>query len=509
MAQQNLDRQLRTGIRAAQQGDAERARPLLEGVLRVDRNNEQAWIWMAAIVKTVKERRLCLEKVLQVNPGNRPARAALNSLVGVIGGGGEQIDYQAISNAAAKPIPAGTSRSSGGTTGRNAAAAPRSGGGGSNSRVILGGVAVVMVIGLLLSFIVPRLTAPDPTPIPSPTAIAESTEDVTPGPSLTPSRVPTSAGGIVTLAPGTPLPTNTPTITPTPTQTLTPSPTLPPLTDYTLYFLGALEIQEGASLYQSGTDGSGQQRLVNDILFADLTMDRTRLAYVRSTSRNADTGEESGVFVQQAFIGDLSNPDGGYQVSRLLGGNVFNLTISPDGSQMIFSSSEDGDGELILVNLQTGVAQKLTDNTANDSDPSWSPDGSNIIFASDRDSAGQNDIFSLNMRDGVITRLVDTPGDSRNPRWSPDGSQIVFSTARGSASNISVMSADGSRTRQLSTAPRGAQVLSPTWTPDGRYVAFVTQYEAEADRITFITPTGDHEQTVTLEGLTVSQVIVR
>lgn len=508
MAQQNMDRQLRAGIRAAQQGDAERARPLLEGVLRIDRSNEQAWIWMASIVKSTKERRLCLEKVLQVNPGNRPARAALNSLVGVIGGGAAQIDYQAISDAASKPIPAGSQRSRGGA-GRSSAPAASGGSGLTQQQIVLGGVAAVMLVGLLLSFIVPRLTAPDPTPIPTATAVAEVTEDVTPGPSPTPSRVPTEVGQLVTLEPGTPVPSNTPTITPTPTQTLTPSPTLPSLTDYSLFFLASLEIQEGASLYQSGTDGSNQQRLINNILFTDLTTDRRRLAFIRPTGVNADTGEDTGILLRQAFIGDFSNPDGAYQVSRLLGGAVINLTLSPDGSQMIYSSTEDGDAELYLVNLQTGVTQKLTDNADSDTDPHWSPDGTSLLFSSDRGSAGQNDIYVMSMRDGVVTRLVDSPGDSRSARWSPDGTQIVFYTSRGSTSSINVMSADGSRTRQLNTAPRGAQVLSPAWSPDGRYIAYVTQYETAADTITFVTPLGDNEQTITLEGLRVSQVVVR
>ncbi|MCA9912691.1 MAG: hypothetical protein KC496_05065, partial [Anaerolineae bacterium] len=68
MAQSNLERQLRAGIRAAQQNNLEQARTLLEGVLRQDRNNELAWIWMASVVKSTREKRVCLERVLQINP---------------------------------------------------------------------------------------------------------------------------------------------------------------------------------------------------------------------------------------------------------------------------------------------------------------------------------------------------------------------------------------------------------------------------------------------------------
>ena len=85
MAENQLNRQLAAGIRAAQQGNSERARELLEGVLRRDRNNEQAWIWMASVVDSQRERRMSLERVLKINPNNQPAQAALNSMVGVLG----------------------------------------------------------------------------------------------------------------------------------------------------------------------------------------------------------------------------------------------------------------------------------------------------------------------------------------------------------------------------------------------------------------------------------------
>lgn len=77
MAENQLNRQLAAGIRAAQQGDGERARELLEGVLRQDRNNEQGWIWLASVVESQRERRLSLERVLKINPNNRPARKSV------------------------------------------------------------------------------------------------------------------------------------------------------------------------------------------------------------------------------------------------------------------------------------------------------------------------------------------------------------------------------------------------------------------------------------------------
>src|SRR4051812_9832452 len=83
MAENNLERLLKQGIAAAKQGNNATARSLLEAVIAQDESNELAWIWLASTVSTVRERRFCLEKVLQINPNNGRAREALNALVGV------------------------------------------------------------------------------------------------------------------------------------------------------------------------------------------------------------------------------------------------------------------------------------------------------------------------------------------------------------------------------------------------------------------------------------------
>ena len=52
---------------------------------------------------------------------------------------------------------------------------------------------------------------------------------------------------------------------------------------------------------------------------------------------------------------------------------------------------------------------RLTDNDADDIQPSWSPDGEKIAFTSDRDdNEGVYDIYVMNADDGSdVTRLTD------------------------------------------------------------------------------------------------------
>ncbi|PJF43747.1 MAG: hypothetical protein CUN55_07495 [Phototrophicales bacterium] len=71
---------LKEGIAAARLGDRETARNRLRQVIELDRNNEKAWFWLAAVVETVEERRQCLESVLLINPNNQRAQTLLEQI---------------------------------------------------------------------------------------------------------------------------------------------------------------------------------------------------------------------------------------------------------------------------------------------------------------------------------------------------------------------------------------------------------------------------------------------
>ena len=53
---------------------------MLEAILQQEPNNERAWIWMTDVTESDSERRVCLEKVLSINPSNLLAKEGLNRL---------------------------------------------------------------------------------------------------------------------------------------------------------------------------------------------------------------------------------------------------------------------------------------------------------------------------------------------------------------------------------------------------------------------------------------------
>jgi Tol biopolymer transport system component len=149
---------------------------------------------------------------------------------------------------------------------------------------------------------------------------------------------------------------------------------------------------------------------------------------------------------------------------------------SPDGTQITFHSVRgpaSGPGhsalEIFTMNADGSGETRLTDNTFQDSLPSWSPDGSKIAFTSNRDG-GDFEIYVMNADGSNPTRLTSSPGEDAHPAWSPDGSEITFHSRRTGNLDIFVMNADGSDVRQVTDT--STFEFFPVWSPDGTRIAF-------------------------------------
>jgi twitching motility two-component system response regulator PilG len=68
---------LKEGIAAARAGNKTLTRRLLTGVTDLEPGNEIAWLWLAGVAESPRTAVQCLERVLEINPANERARAAL------------------------------------------------------------------------------------------------------------------------------------------------------------------------------------------------------------------------------------------------------------------------------------------------------------------------------------------------------------------------------------------------------------------------------------------------
>jgi dipeptidyl aminopeptidase/acylaminoacyl peptidase len=136
------------------------------------------------------------------------------------------------------------------------------------------------------------------------------------------------------------------------------------------------------------------------------------------------------------------------------------------------ATGADGNEEIYTLNPLTGEKVNLTQAAGLDSRPAWSPDGTQIAFDSTRD--GDQDIYLMNADGSQPRNLSNSPvSDDYYPLWSPDGTRLAFISDRTGDDEIYIMDSDGNNVRQVTAG------LSPTcaghvmaWSPDATRLIF-------------------------------------
>jgi len=77
VTRQELEQWLQEGIIAAKAGLQQQARFRLLDVVEQDQTNETAWYWLYQVFNRRDDRRVCLENLITINPGNEWARHEL------------------------------------------------------------------------------------------------------------------------------------------------------------------------------------------------------------------------------------------------------------------------------------------------------------------------------------------------------------------------------------------------------------------------------------------------
>lgn len=139
-------------------------------------------------------------------------------------------------------------------------------------------------------------------------------------------------------------------------------------------------------------------------------------------------------------------------------------SVSPDGRQVAFTSTSEGNQELYVASIDGGPRRRLTDDPALDVHPAWSPDGRRIAFATDR--WGDFEIAVLDLENNAVTRLTESRGLDDYPAWSPDGAELAFTSNRdGNFEVYRLRLADGAVANL--TRHEGIDNF-PCWRADGR-----------------------------------------
>ncbi len=212
--------------------------------------------------------------------------------------------------------------------------------------------------------------------------------------------------------------------------------------------------------------------LVADDLVKTLTGERgvasTRMVFIRQVSPG----------VKELFQVDR---DGANLVQLTSFGSLtLAPTVAPDG-RLAFVTYKGGTPEIWGQRKVNGPFERLYPAAKQEGlcfSPSWSPDGKRLAFVQG-DRRGNADVMVLDLDSGRARRLTDGAGINTSPCWNPSGTQIAFTSDREGAPQIYLMQDDGSNLRPLTK--EGHYNESPAWSPSGAQIAYVSRFEGKFD----------------------------
>lgn len=149
--------------------------------------------------------------------------------------------------------------------------------------------------------------------------------------------------------------------------------------------------------------------------------------------------------------------------------------LAVNGHRIAFASNRvvANNMEIYTMNYdETGIT-RITNNSANDIEPSFNSAGTRIVFTSNRFNS-RNEIFSMNADGSGVTRLTNVAGNNISPAYSPDGTKITFISSRdGGQRNVYIMNADGTNPVKLTTNQGFVGTANnPTFNHNGTRIAF-------------------------------------
>lgn len=168
----------------------------------------------------------------------------------------------------------------------------------------------------------------------------------------------------------------------------------------------------------------------------------------------------------------LMNADGtNVQLISTAGEGVQQPALSPDGTKIAYVSSVNGNADIFIVNADnSGTAQSVTTNAADDMQPCWSRDGSMLAWTREANSTYSYDTIIIKPVDGGTEQELVT--DAHNPCWSPTTDQLAYTSLHPGTETIYLISSSGGVPTQVaSLAQQSLAIDKLSWSKLGE-IAF-------------------------------------
>jgi Tol biopolymer transport system component len=234
---------------------------------------------------------------------------------------------------------------------------------------------------------------------------------------------------------------------------------------------GPMVVGVGTELWQVAADGSQPRRLnlgMGEEVAPLFSPDGTKLAFVSHPANRTPYA----LFVANADGTQATNISGGMRiVTWALGG----LTWAPDGSSLVFGSSDSGIDRLYRVNVDGSDLRPLFDKDALRAGPIWSPDGAWLAYQRRPLEGLDNQQLAISRPDGTGERILATsqgsPAAFLGSGWTPDSQHIAYFRGNAAVGGHLVATVDlNGRETLLSSIHEDA--VNPVVSPDGKRVVF-------------------------------------
>jgi TolB protein len=152
---------------------------------------------------------------------------------------------------------------------------------------------------------------------------------------------------------------------------------------------------------------------------------------------------------------DLTKADGTAETLKTIAGDGTAYTaegsVSPDGRRLLYSSTESGEGDLFILDLQTGRKTRIVQARGYDGGPFFSPDGKRICYRSDRDNDNLLQLFvadlAFNDQGEIIGvereyQLTDESCVNWCPYWTRDGRRLIYASSALGEQNFEIYMTD-------------------------------------------------------------------
>jgi TolB protein len=257
-------------------------------------------------------------------------------------------------------------------------------------------------------------------------------------------------------------------------------------------------------VYRSSVDGSATYNLTPD---ASLGQEAFGATFAANSPRMLFTSVLDGV----ARVGTMDLDGGNARIVNAGLGYHYMASLSPNGSEIVFSHTDDN-YRLKRMNYDGTNVVSLAPSLPQSYMGQFTPDGQTIVFLNvngdlysvKRDGA---DLKRLTTGNNYTTFYITSPtgqlptnpdeqhGSTDVPSISPDGSQIAYVSAATGLPQVYVMSIDGTNQQRVTDLPLACGRVQ--WSPEGDQLAFVSFDGAGRSQLFLMDSTGGTPEQMT------------